>query len=370
MQYIDLRERYNSDVPTIAGILNMIEIIFPTFSYGWLFDELKGRLHRELDFIEEAKNGERCAKDLSCLDYVHVPKIHGDSCSHRVLTTEFIDGIKINDTEGIRQAGIDIADVDRKMVSAFAQQLFHTGFVHADPHPGNLLVRKKSGAKGSEAEIVILDHGLYENLPPGGSAALRNLWQAVVNNNHAKMKKSAVELGFPAELYRFCCIVITERYVRPSAEEIASGVTDPISRFMSEDGPKKFDVKKFEALPDEEKAEIRKDIKGVHDEVMNLFNVFPPHLLLVMRNLRLIRAIVYDHASGVSRYREMALTAAKGAFAVAPDAGFATVARARWGRFSYDVRLLCDGVVMAVAKVVLRFLSSLGLVPVGTAELI
>ena len=366
MQYIDLRERYNSDVPTIAGILNMIEIIFPTFSYGWLFNELKDRLHRELDFIEESKNGERCAKDLSCLDYVHVPKVHNDSCSHRVLTTEFIDGIKINDTEAIRKAGIDVADVDRKMVSAFAQQLFHTGFVHADPHPGNLLVRKKN----DEAEIVILDHGLYENLPPGASAALSNLWQAVVNNNHGMMKKSAVELGFPAELYRFCCIVITERFVRQSAEERSSGAKDPISRFMDEDGPKKFDVKKFELLPEEEKAEIRKDIKGVHEEVLNLFNSFPPHLLLVMRNLRLIRAIVYDHASGVNRYREMALTAAKGAFEVAPGAGLATVARARWGRFVYDARLLCDGVVMAVAKVVLRCLGSLGLVPANAAEML
>ena len=356
-------------MPTIAAILNFIEIVFPSFSYGWLFNELKGRLHRELDFVEEAKNGERCAKDLSCLDYVHVPKIHGDSCSHRVLTTEFIDGIKINDTEGIRRAGIDIADVDRKMVSAFAQQLFHTGFVHADPHPGNLMVRKKSDSGG--AELVILDHGLYENLPPGASTALSNLWQAVVNNNHAMMKKSAVELGFPAQLYRFCCIVIAERYVRPSAEELSEGGgTDPISRFMGENGPKKFDTKKFQALPDEEKAEIRKELKVVHDEVMTLFNSFPPHLVLVMRNLRLIRAIVYDHASGVNRYREMALTAAKGAFSVAPDAPLATVARARWGRIMYDLRLLCDGVVMAVAKTALKFLGYLGVVPSASVELV
>ena len=368
MQYIDLRERYSSDVPTMAAILNVIEIMHPSFSYGWLFNELKGRLHRELDFIEEAKNGERCAKDLSCLDYVHVPKIHGDSCSHRVLTTEFINGIKINDTEGIRRAGIDIADVDKKVVSAFAQQLFHTGFVHADPHPGNLMVRKKTGGG---AEIVILDHGLYENLPPGACTALSNLWQAVVNNNHAMMKKSAVELGFPAQHYRFCCIVITERYVRPSAEELAEGGgADPISRFMGENGPKKFDTKKFKALPDEKKAEIRKELKDVHAQITTLFNSFPPHLVLVMRNLRLIRAIVYDHASGVNRYREMALTAAKGAFAVAPDAPFATVARARWGRILYGLRLLCDGVVMAVAKTVFKFLGYFGVAPAISLELV
>jgi len=55
----------------------------------------------------------------------------------RVLTAEFIDGIKINEKEALEKEGFQLEDVSRKLVNTFAEQIFHTGFVHADPHPGN-----------------------------------------------------------------------------------------------------------------------------------------------------------------------------------------------------------------------------------------
>jgi aarF domain-containing kinase len=123
VQYIDLRERYKSDVPTMSSILNIIEIMHPSFAFGWIFKDLRGRLVKELDFLEEGRNSERCASDLTCFPFVHVPLVHWVSCSHRVLTTEFIDGIRIGDVSALKGAGFDMADVDRKMVSAFAQQV-------------------------------------------------------------------------------------------------------------------------------------------------------------------------------------------------------------------------------------------------------
>ena len=59
----------------------------------------------------------------------------------RVLTTEFIEGIKISDAAALQKAGISIAEVSHKLVEAFAEQIFHTGFVHADPHPGNSILK-------------------------------------------------------------------------------------------------------------------------------------------------------------------------------------------------------------------------------------
>lgn len=55
----------------------------------------------------------------------------------RVLTTEFIEGTKVNDVASLKQQGLSLADVDTKLFTAFGEQIFHTGFVHADPHPGN-----------------------------------------------------------------------------------------------------------------------------------------------------------------------------------------------------------------------------------------
>jgi aarF domain-containing kinase len=50
---------------------------------------------------------------------------------------EFCEGTKISERQSLLQQGINLADVDSKMIKAFAEQIFHTGFVHADPHPGN-----------------------------------------------------------------------------------------------------------------------------------------------------------------------------------------------------------------------------------------
>jgi predicted unusual protein kinase regulating ubiquinone biosynthesis (AarF/ABC1/UbiB family) len=55
----------------------------------------------------------------------------------RVLTTEFIHGTKISDVESLNEQGFSLADIDRKLFRAFSEQIFHRGFVHADPHPGN-----------------------------------------------------------------------------------------------------------------------------------------------------------------------------------------------------------------------------------------
>lgn len=55
----------------------------------------------------------------------------------RVLTTEFIHGVKISDVADLEKQNFSLADVSRKLVDVFSEQIFHTGFVHADPHPGN-----------------------------------------------------------------------------------------------------------------------------------------------------------------------------------------------------------------------------------------
>lgn len=65
------------------------------------------------------------------------PVFNDNLCTQRVLTTEWIDGVKVTDVEGIKAQGLDLTDVDNKLITLMGEQIFHTGFVHADPHPGN-----------------------------------------------------------------------------------------------------------------------------------------------------------------------------------------------------------------------------------------
>ena len=65
VQYIDLRDRFESDVSTMDSVLNMLQIIHPQFAFKWVLKELKGTLENELDFQKEARNSEQCAEELS-----------------------------------------------------------------------------------------------------------------------------------------------------------------------------------------------------------------------------------------------------------------------------------------------------------------
>ena len=94
-----------------------------------------------------------------------VPRIHWRWTRKRVLTAEWVEGVKVDDAAGLRFLGLDPADLDEKLVRVFSRQLFHTGFVHGDPHPGNVHVRR--GADG-KAQLILLDHGLYQEVRGGG----------------------------------------------------------------------------------------------------------------------------------------------------------------------------------------------------------
>lgn len=91
----------------------------------------------------------------------------------------------------------DIADIDRKLFNVFSEQIFNTGFVHADPHPGNVFIRKN--AKNGKAEIVLLDHGLYEFLPEPTRLSLCQFWESIVLKDKTKMQKYARELNVEGE---------------------------------------------------------------------------------------------------------------------------------------------------------------------------
>jgi aarF domain-containing kinase len=107
------------------------------------------------------------------------------------MTAEFIDGFKVSDRESIAREKYNIAEIDTKLFKLFAEQIFRTGFVHADPHPGNIFVRRN---KNGKTELVLLDHGLYENLSPEIRNNLCNFWEAIVRRDFEAMKQYAAAL--------------------------------------------------------------------------------------------------------------------------------------------------------------------------------
>lgn len=142
VQYADLASRFAGDFGTIQLLQSAVKRVHKSYNFSWILDEVRTNLEQELDFLNEGRNGERCAADLRrhggrSLRDVHVPTVYWELTTRRILTTEWIEGYKCTDAKRLAADGLRVADIDRKLFDTFAEQIFGTGFVHADPHPGN-----------------------------------------------------------------------------------------------------------------------------------------------------------------------------------------------------------------------------------------
>ncbi|CAF0763225.1 unnamed protein product [Rotaria sordida] len=296
LQYIDLQDRFAGDILTIRMILYAIGKIFPKFEFGWIIDSVKSNLERELDFKLEGENADQCYAQLSpYLKYIYVPKVFWEYTTKRVLVMEYIDGIKVSDTEKLRQTNLSLKEIDTKLVQAMAFQIFHSGFVHADPHPGNVYVRKdpKTPTK-SNVQIVLLDHGLYVTINPKDREALCQLWKSIILKDEDKMKHYSLALGVQEKDYLTFATVLTMHPIHRPIHELA--ILPEVWDRMSSDEQKAAHAqgkirlpteKEFLNMSPQKKLAIRKDFtfifNDIQDSVLRTLHDMPRPLLMILR---------------------------------------------------------------------------------------
>lgn len=210
-----------------------------TWIYSKLFDipfyslvpYISERLSLETDFLNEADNSEQMARLVAgeprLRNRVYIPKVFRELSSHRVMTAEWIEGVRLWDKDAITRTwrggwrqgspgchgtpmdppasaaapmdprlskvkpernhwrgqndrgglGLSLKDVMTTMVDLFSAQMFLWGLVHCDPHPGNIFIRRKPSG---QPELVLIDHGLYIHMDPDFRNQYARLWKAML----------------------------------------------------------------------------------------------------------------------------------------------------------------------------------------------
>jgi len=105
-----------------------------------IVEEFKKSLEKELDFSIEASNIERITRQFATETYIHIPEVFHEASTQRVLSMEFIKGIKVSDIERLERANLDRKKITRRGAEFVLKQVFEFGFFHADPHPGNIFI--------------------------------------------------------------------------------------------------------------------------------------------------------------------------------------------------------------------------------------
>lgn len=154
-----------------------------------ILDEFGAKLFEELDYIHEAHLTERFRANVAGMPGVDAPRVHWEMTSRHVLTTDFVSGIKVTDKKALAEAGMDIRALLIRGVRANLRQLFEDGFFHADPHPGNLLVRPEDGA------LVFLDFGMMGIIRPEQQERLIEIFVDVINRRPDRLQSNLIALG-------------------------------------------------------------------------------------------------------------------------------------------------------------------------------
>jgi len=132
-----------ADMEILRDLATLTERYIPEsrqYDPSGLVSELAKSTRQEVDFINEARNLEIFRSNFEGHDYIFVPKVFWEYTSPRVLTMEFIRGVKISEGEQVSRLGLDRKTICRNLGKIMFKQVFEDGFFHADPHPGNLFV--------------------------------------------------------------------------------------------------------------------------------------------------------------------------------------------------------------------------------------
>ena len=173
-----VRETMAQDVSIMRTIARIAAKTMPSaqvVDLSGVVEELWDTFEAETDFMIEARNLAEFKRFCEHYKYMDCPKPYSDLCTEHVVVMDYVEGISVSHPDELIEAGYDLKEIGTKLVDNYATQVLDEGFFHADPHPGNIMVRG--------GQIVLLDLGMTGRLNAKTRSVLKDMIFAVAEQD-------------------------------------------------------------------------------------------------------------------------------------------------------------------------------------------
>ncbi|KAJ0045585.1 hypothetical protein Pint_05325 [Pistacia integerrima] len=270
------------DLKDVKSIIDWIAWAEPLYDFNPVLDEWCRETPKELDFNLEAENTRNVYSNLGWKNRsgdnkpantvdVLIPEVI--QSTEAVLILEYMDGIRLNDSESLEAAGVDKQKIVEEITRAYAHQIYVDGFFNADPHPGNFLVSKEAPHRP-----ILLDFGLTKKLSDSVKQALAKFLLACAEGDHVALLSAMAEMGLKLRL---------------DMPEQAMEVTTVFFRDSTPANEAHKTMKTLAEEKDKSMKHIQEKMQFTQKEIkrFNPFDAFPGDFVMFSKVLTLLRGL-------------------------------------------------------------------------------
>ncbi|KAF9072387.1 ABC1 family-domain-containing protein [Rhodocollybia butyracea] len=322
------------DLSVYRAVMWMFENWVFDLPVYFVVDFVTDHLRRELDFILESENAKQTAKFIASeprlANSVYIPKVYDEFTTKRVMTAEWISGVRLSDRAGIgrlmgeenniivSQATVPssvlspeepppnsfqfppkplkggVRSVMQTMVELFSAQMFTFGSIHGDPHPGNILIRPNP-QDPTIAQLVLLDHGLYVRVDEEFRRDWSLLWKGLLTGKFKEVERTTKKwgIGLP-DMFASVALAKPVRLTRKDRKAEAERVTRELQEYLS--------LSQYEQSV-RMKAKLKQFLNDTHK--------LPQALIFLLRNMRIVQGNNQSYGAPVNRVKITGLWASK-----------------------------------------------------------
>jgi ubiquinone biosynthesis protein len=191
IQRPQIKEQIESDLNILNIIARLLVKHVPEsrfFNPIGIVDEFGRTVSKELDFIIEARNCMKLRGDFKGNADIYIPKVYHEYVTEKILVMEHIQGSRIDNIRAIDEMGLDKVKLSKTLIDVYFKQILENGFFHADPHPGNILVR-------TDGVVCFLDFGIVGRVSEELKEIMANTFIAIIEKDFDGLINQYIELG-------------------------------------------------------------------------------------------------------------------------------------------------------------------------------